>query len=121
VARRMALISCFALVALGLSACGSTSADPAPKPSTTSPASKVYRLTVSANSAEFQYQFAVTPSNTGAGMSSTESGTYSWASHQGTATSQATATGLYAMTSREIVDGNHTYAEVVSESGPDSS
>jgi hypothetical protein len=118
VARRMAAVSCFTLVALTLSACGSNSANRAPNSSTTSSASKVYQLTMSANSANFEYQFAVTPSNTGGGMSSTESGTYSWASHQGTATTQGTAVGLYAMTSKEIVDGNLTYTEVVSNSGP---
>jgi hypothetical protein len=118
VARRMAVVSCFALVALGLCACGSAGANRVPVSRSASSASKVYRLTMSANSADFQYQFAVTPSNTGASMSSRESGTYSWASHQGTATTEGSATGLYTMTSREIVDGNHTYTEVVSDSGP---
>lgn len=117
----MAVVSCFALVALGLSACGSASANHAPDASTTSSGSKVYQLTVDTKSADFEYRFAATPSHTGEGTSSTESGVYSWATHQGTATTQGTAAGLYAMTSKEIVDGNHTYTEIVSKSGPASS
>jgi hypothetical protein len=117
VARRTVVVSWLVLVALGLSACGNASANRAPNSSATSPASKVYHLTVNANSADFEYRFAVAPSNSG-GTSSTESGAYSWAAHQGKATTQGTAAGLYAMTSKEIVDGNHTYTEVVSKSGP---
>jgi hypothetical protein len=119
VARRMAVVSCFALVAFGLSACGSASANRAPNSSTTS-ATKVYHLTMSANSADFQYRFAVTPSNTGAGMNSTESGTYSWASDQGTVTTQGAEPGVYAITTQEIVDRNHRYTKVIRKSGPDS-
>jgi hypothetical protein len=118
VARRMAAVSCFVLVALGLAACGSASADRASHANATSLASKVYQLTMSVNSADFEYRFAATPSNAGGAANSTESGAYSWASHQGTATIQGYAAGLYAIMSKEIVDGHHTYTEVLSKSGP---
>jgi hypothetical protein len=113
VEKRWVTISLIMLATLGLSACGSTSANRAP-----TSAAKVYQLTMSANSADFQFVFAVGPS--GIGETSTESGTYSWASNQGTVTNTGALPGAWAYTSQEIVDGNIQYSKIVSKSGPQS-
>jgi hypothetical protein len=118
VGRRWAAIALVILATLGLSACGSTSANRAPTSSIVPSAAKVYELTVSANSADFQFAFAVGP--TGVGETSTESGTYSWASNQGTVTNTGAFPGAWAFTSQEIVHGNVQYSKIVSKSGPQS-
>jgi hypothetical protein len=119
VGKRLAAISLVMLATLGLSACGNTSAKRAPTSNVVLSAAKVYELTMSANSADFQFVFAVGPS--GVGETSTESGTYSWASNQGTVTNTGAFPGAWAFTSQEIVDGNVQYSKMVSKSGPQSS
>jgi hypothetical protein len=106
------------LATLGLSACGNTNANRAPTSKIVLSAAKVYELTMSANSAQFQFVFAVGPS--GVAETSTESGTYSWASKQGTVTNTGAFPGAFAYTSQEIVDGNVQYSKMVSKSGPQS-
>jgi hypothetical protein len=117
VAKRWASISLVLLATVGLTACGATSAN---RPSTSDvlSAARVYQLTMSANSADFKFEFAVGPS--GVGETSTESGTYSWASDQGTFTNTGAFPGAGAYTSQEIVDGNVQYFKMVSATGADS-
>lgn len=119
--KRWPVVAFVMLVTLGLSACGRASGNRAPTSKVVLSAAKVYELTMGANSADFRLEFAMAPSNLDAGISSTESGNYSWATDQGTVTITGADSGLYAIKTQEIVDGNDTYTKLLSKSGPESS
>jgi hypothetical protein len=119
-AKSWTAISLVMLVILGVSACGVSSGSGAARSNIVLTAAKVYDLTMSANSADFQLRFAVSPTGAHSSVISSESGTYSWATNQGTITTASSLSGLFAITTREIVDGNVTYTKLISKSGPQS-
>jgi hypothetical protein len=75
----------------------------------------VYAATVNESSADVHVTYAFTTGNRSVGATGTESGPVSWSAGQGelTMTMTMAAAARYRLTTRQIIDGNHTYSKVL--------
>jgi hypothetical protein len=106
-----------AVLALGMAGCTGAGARKVAISTAVVTTAKVYKTTISAESADFQSAFAVTSDNAKAGESSSESGVFSWSADRGQVTLQANNPGLWAATTEEVIDGETTYTKLISKSG----
>jgi hypothetical protein len=110
-----------ALLATGLAGCGIGSSGGA---ATThsgakqdAAAAKVYRATMSANSAEFRLAVTATGDDLSSDMTANIAGSYSWAANEGDVTVYGMDRSLGGITTQEIVDRNVTYLKIVDATG----